>query len=374
MKVLVAMDSFKGSLSSMQAEIAVKTGIHRVNSQTDVSCIPIADGGEGTVAAILSAAGGRQIKTTVSDPLGRQIECEYGIIPGGTAVIEIASSAGLHLLSDEERDPMVTSSYGVGEMIADAMDRGVRSFLIGLGGSGTNDGGIGMLQALGYDLFDANMRAVPRGANGLKLITDISEDGRNPLLSECSFRIACDVKNPLCGTNGASVVFGPQKGADHCAVQKMDRWMLRYAETVKLSNPHADPEYPGAGAAGGLGFALMSFLGADLLRGIDVVMDYCHLEESIRVSDLVITGEGRLDGQTAAGKVPWGVAKLAKKYGKTVIAICGSLGRNAALCNQYGIDACFSILPAPCSLNEAMNSAEENLSNTTEQIFRLLNI
>lgn len=374
MNVLIAMDSFKGSLSSLQAEAAVRAGILRVDPKTVVTCVPIADGGEGTVDAILSAVGGQRIKTVCSDPLGRQIEGEYGILPDGTAVIEIAAAAGLHLLTETERDPIRTSSYGVGEMILDAVNRGARSFLIGLGGSSTNDGGIGMLQALGYELLDSEGRSVPRGAKGLKKIHTISTAKRNPLLVECNFRIACDVKNPLCGASGASAVFGPQKGADEFAVMQMDRWMSSYGALVTAVLPSSNTAAPGAGAAGGLGFAFMSFLGAKRLRGIDVVMDVCRMEEQIRDSDLVITGEGRLDGQTEAGKAPWGIATLAKKYRKPVIAICGSLGENAAACNQYGIDACFSVISSPCSLEDAMKNAEKNLSDTAEQVFRLLRL
>ena len=374
MNVLIAMDSFKGSLSSLQAEAAVRAGILRVDPKTVVTCVPIADGGEGTVDAILSAVGGQRIKTVCSDPLGRQIEGEYGILPDGTAVIEIAAAAGLHLLTETERDPIRTSSYGVGEMILDALNRGARSFLIGLGGSSTNDGGIGMLQALGYELLDSEGRSVPRGAKGLEKIHTISTAKRNPLLAECDFRIACDVKNPLCGASGASAVFGPQKGADEFAVMQMDRWMSSYGALVTAVLPSSNTAAPGAGAAGGLGFAFMSFLGAKRLRGIDVVMDVCRMEEQIRDSDLVITGEGRLDGQTEAGKAPWGIATLAKKYRKPVIAICGSLGENAAACNQYGIDACFSVISSPCSLEDAMKNAEKNLSDTAEQVFRLLRL
>lgn len=372
MNILIAMDSFKESLSSLAAGQAAAAGFYRACPDAEITLIPMADGGEGTTDALVYATAGRVEQVEVSDLLGRKRWCNYGILPDGTAVIEAAASAGLHLLRPEERNPLFTTTFGVGQMIGAAIDQGCRKFILGLGGSGTNDGGMGMLRALGFEFLDGNGAQVPHGAIGIGKVHSVKCHGARPELRECSFEIACDVNNPLCGDNGCSAIYGPQKGADAAMVKQMDGWMASYADAVKLALSCSDPDFPGAGAAGGLGFALMSFLNGTLHRGIELMMEHCSLHEKIAKADLVVTGEGRIDGQTAMGKAPWGIARLAKKLHKPVIAFCGSLRSNEKL--HESIDACFSIMTAPCSLEEALEpeTAAENLASTAEQVLRLI--
>lgn len=371
MKVLIAIDSFKGSLTSLEAGRAAERGILRAMPDADVTVKPLADGGEGTAEALITGMGGRTQSVTVHDPLGRELTAEYGILPDGTAVMEMAAAAGLTLLGEDERDIMSASTYGVGEMIADAVRKGCRDFIIGIGGSATNDGGAGCLQALGFGLFDGNGAPISRGARGLADLAEITADGALPQLRDCRFRVACDVKNPLCGDNGCSRVFAPQKGADAEDIHLMDGWLGHYAETMKRTFPQADPNCEGAGAAGGMGFALMFALGAELRSGAELVMEAVAMEQAVQQADIVVTGEGCLDGQTAMGKAPAVLAALAKKYGKPVLAFGGAVGRGAELLREKGIDACFSIQTRPCTLAEAMDSetAAENLSKTAEQVF-----
>ena len=371
MKVLIAIDSFKGSLTSLEAGRAAERGILRAMPDADVTVKPLADGGEGTAEALITGMGGRGQSVTVHDPLGREITAEYGILPDGTAVMEMAAAAGLTLLGEDERDIMSASTCGVGEMIADAVRKGCRDFIIGIGGSATNDGGAGCLQALGFGLFDGNGAPISRGARGLADLAEITADGALHELRDCRFRVACDVKNPLCGEKGCSRVFAPQKGADAEDIPLMDGWLGHYAETMKRTFPQADPNCEGAGAAGGMGFALMFALGAELRSGAELVMEAVAMEQAVQQADIVVTGEGCLDGQTAMGKAPVVMAALAKKYGKPVLAFGGAVGRGAELLREKGIDACFSIQTRPCTLAEAMNSetAAENLSKTAEQVF-----
>jgi glycerate kinase len=371
MKVLIAIDSFKGSLTSLEAGRAAERGILRAMPDADVTVKPLADGGEGTAEALITGMGGRTQSVTVHDPLGREITAEYGILPDGTAVMEMAAAAGLTLLGEDERDIMSASTCGVGEMIADAVRKGCRDFIIGIGGSATNDGGAGCLQVLGFGLFDGNGAPISRGARGLADLAEITADGALHELRDCRFRVACDVKNPLCGEKGCSRVFAPQKGAAEEDIPLMDGWLGHYAETMKRTFPQADPNCEGAGAAGGMGFALMFALGAELRSGAELVMEAVAMEQAVQQADIVVTGEGCLDGQTAMGKAPAVLAALAKKYGKPVLAFGGAVGRGAELLREKGIDACFSIQTRPCTLAEAMNSeiAEENLSKTAEQVF-----
>lgn len=374
MKITIAIDSFKGSLSTLEAGNAVAEGIRRVTPSAEIAVSPLADGGEGTVAAILAATGGEWREVWVSDPLSRPIRAAYGIIPHRqTAIIEMSAAAGLPLLTEAERDPMRTTTYGVGEMIADALSIGCKKLVIGIGGSATNDGGVGMLQALGYTFLDADGKEIVRGARGLETLCSIGIDHANAALQSCEILVACDVDNPLCGTRGCSAVFAPQKGADAQTVALNDRWLSSYAALTKEILPHADPDHPGAGAAGGMGFALLAYLGATLRSGIDLVIDETGLEEKIRDADLVITGEGRLDAQSCMGKAPVGVARLAKRYQKPVIALSGCVNDGARACNANGIDAFFPILQAPCTLAEAMDAqnAIRNLTATAEQVYRL---
>lgn len=374
MKIVVAIDSLKGSLSSVKAGQAVAEGVRKADETALIDVRPLADGGEGTVDALTYGMGGIIKQMQATGPTGHLTECCYGVIESRKmAIIEISSAAGLTLVSDAEKNPLYTTTYGVGEMIRDAIQNGCRNFVIGLGGSATNDGGVGMLQALGFEFTDKNGKPISKGAEGLDQLAAISCEHAIPELKQCCFRIACDVENPLCGTNGCSAVYGPQKGAEEEMIKKMDLWMERYAGKVKEIIPKADPDYPGAGAAGGLGFAFQTFLNGVLESGIHIVLDETSMEEYIKDADLVITGEGCLDGQTAMGKAPMGVAHLAKRHHIPVVALAGSIGRDAAACNQNGIDAYFSILKEACTLQEAMDpdSAYSNLKSTAEQVYRL---
>lgn len=376
MQVAVAIDSFKGSLTTFEAGEAVAQGVKRVYPNAQVHVCPIADGGEGTVSAIITATGGQMREIIVTGPLGEKITASYGLIPSRqTAVIEMATAAGLPLVETEKRNPLYTTTYGVGEMIKDAIAQGCRQFIVGIGGSATNDGGVGMLQALGFAFLDKDGNQVPFGAIGLKDIAKINTENALKELQNCHFQVACDVKNPLCGANGASYIYARQKGATDEDIAQMDEWLQGYANLTKTVFENADENAEGAGAAGGLGFALLSYFSAKMQSGIDLVIKETGLEEYIKNADVVVTGEGRLDGQSVMGKAPVGVAKLAKKHGKRVIAFSGCIGDNARACNEY-IDAYFPIVPRPCSLEEAMQreNAFENLKNTAEQVFRLIKV
>lgn len=375
MNVVIAIDSLKGSLSSIDAGYAISEGIHRVDSKTNVQIRPLADGGEGTVEALVQGMNGTFHDTMVCGPLGTPVSCRYGIIDETkTAIIEMSGAAGITLLSDSEKNPLHTTTYGVGEVIKDAISNGCRKFIIGIGGSATNDGGIGMLQALGYGFLNNRGEQVSFGATGLSELDTITDTDVIPELSECRFHIACDVTNILCGESGCSAVYGPQKGATLAMIDEMDQWLSSYAALAKEKYPKADPNRAGCGAAGGLGFAFLTFTNAVLESGIKIVLEETSLESYIRNADIVVTGEGRLDGQTAMGKAPVGVAGLAKKYGKTVIAFAGSVTKDSSACNQHGIDAYFPILRSITTLSEAMKpeNAKDNLADTAEQVFRLI--
>lgn len=339
MRVLIAIDSFKGSLSSMQAGRAVAEGIRQAIGAAQCVVRPLADGGEGTVEALREGLGGEECKVIVQGPMGVPTEAKYALA-GDLAVMEMAQAAGLALVPLEERNPMKASTYGVGEMILDAVDRGARRFVIGIGGSATNDAGRGMLEALGR-------RKLP----------------------ELEFSVACDVKNPLCGPEGASAVFGPQKGATPEMVKLLDARLSTFA--AEMGDPGLTP---GDGAAGGLGYAFRRCLGARLEPGVDLVLRTLKLEEEIVQADLVVTGEGRLDAQTAMGKAPFGVSMLAKRHGKRVIAFSGCIGQGAEILNEKGIDAFFPILREVSTLEKALDPvvAAANLTATAEQVFRLL--
>ena len=375
MKVLIAIDSFKGSLSSMEAAAAIKEGILLASENIDVNIRPLADGGEGTATALTMGMQGKTEAVTVTGPLGDPVSASYGILQKKTAIKEMASAAGITLVPYKKRNPLHTTTFGVGEMIADALQKGCRHFIIGIGGSATNDCGVGMLQALGFRFLDQSGNTVSYGADGVRNIVSIDASLANPLLADCDFRIACDVTNPLCGGNGCSYIYGPQKGADPAMISQMDAWLSAFADlTQKIHNKKADKNMPGAGAAGGLGFAFSAYLGGRLQSGISIVLEETHMEAAIQDADLIITGEGRLDSQTVMGKAPVGIASLAKKYNKKVIAFCGCAADDAMLCNTYGIDAYFPILQKPVSLEEAMDPAVagQNLKKTAEQVFRLL--
>ncbi|MED9965756.1 MAG: glycerate kinase [Blautia sp.] len=375
MKAVIAMDSFKGSLTSMEAGKAAAKGIYKVYPGAEILVKPLADGGEGTVNALVNGMDGTFETVRVTGPLGQPVDAVYGILSENrTAVMEMAQASGITLVKKEKRNPLHTTTYGVGEMIRDAIQKGCRRFLMGIGGSATNDGGIGMLQALGYNFLNETGNPVAPGAAGLKELSFISDTHVIPELKECEFHIACDVTNPLCGETGCSAVFGPQKGATPEMVRDMDLWMKQYASLARKLSPKADASIPGTGAAGGLGFAFLGFTNAVLESGIHIILKAAHMEEAIKDADFVITGEGRLDSQTAMGKAPAGVASLAKKYHKPVIAFSGSAAKDAVLCNKNGIDAFFPIIRGVCSLEEAMNpeNARQNMTDTAEQVFLLI--
>lgn len=374
MRVFVAIDSFKGSLTSLQAGNAVKEAVLQADSQAEVRVHPIADGGEGTVEAVCTAMNGVLTDVTVTGPLGAPVQAQYGILPGKIAVIEMSATAGITLIPAELRNPMKTTTFGVGELIKDAISRGCRHFIVGIGGSATNDGGVGMLSALGFRFLDEKGQQIPFGAAGLEKLVAISTKDAMPQLQECTFRVACDVTNPLCGENGCSAVYGPQKGADENMVRTMDAYLENYADLAAKVSEKADKNYPGAGAAGGLGFAFHGFLNATLESGIQIILEETRAEQFIKDADIIVTGEGRLDSQSVMGKAPVGIAKLAKKYGKKVIAFSGCITEDAAVCNQHGIDAFFPIIPGVVTLQEATNpeNAYRNLRHTAHQVFRLI--
>lgn len=377
MKVVVAIDSLKGSLTSMEAGYAISEGIRRAEPKADVIVRPLADGGEGTVDALVCGMDGNRQSVLVTGPLGSPVNCEYGILQDTkTAIIEMSGAAGITLVPEEKRNPLYTTTYGVGEVIKDAIVKGCRRFVVGIGGSATNDGGIGMLQALGFDFLDKDGKPIAFGAQGLEHLAAIGSDSVLPELAKCEFKIACDVNNPLCGEKGCSAVYGPQKGATPSMIMQMDKWLDNYATLAKEKFPNADPNKAGTGAAGGLGFAFLTFTNAVLESGIKIILEETSLEHYIEDADIVLTGEGRLDGQTAMGKAPIGVAKLAKKFNKPVVAFAGSVTKEATECNKNGIDAFFPILRGVVSLEEAMKpeNAKANMADTTEQVFRLLSI
>lgn len=378
MKAVIAIDSLKGSLSSMEAGYAAADGIRRVHGQdAEIIVRPLADGGEGTVEALVSGMNGIIQNVMVTGPLGTPVNCEYGIIESShTAVIEMSGAAGITLVPDEKRNPLYTTTYGVGEVIKDAISKGCRRFIVGIGGSATNDGGIGMLQALGYGFLDKEGKQVPFGARGLEVLEEITDTYVLPELEECEFRVACDVTNILCGEEGCSAVFGPQKGATPSMIMQMDKWLGKYAALAEKKCTKINANQAGTGAAGGLGFAFLSFTNAVLESGIKIVLEETSLEKYMENADIVITGEGRLDGQTAMGKAPVGVARLAKKHNIPVTAFAGSVTKEAIACNQNGIDAFFPILRGVTTLEDAMKpeNAKANMADTVEQVFRLLNI
>ena len=375
MKAVVAIDSLKGSLSSMEAGNAIAEGIYRADAEAKVEVRPLADGGEGTVDALVQGMNGSLRKVRVTGPLGDKVDAAYGIIEEAKmAVIEMSAAAGITLVPDEKKNPLFTTTYGVGEMIRDAIEKGCRKFVVGIGGSATNDGGIGMLQALGYDFLNSKGNAVPYGAKGLEDLAEIRKEHVLPELAQCEFKVACDVTNPLCGPLGASAVYGPQKGATPEMVREMDQWLADYAKLAANCSERADAEHPGTGAAGGLGFAFLTFTNAVLESGIKIVLEETKLEQYIQDADIVITGEGRLDGQTAMGKAPVGVAKLAGKYKIPVLAFAGSVTKDARKCNEEGIHAFFPILRGITTLEDAMDAenSRRNLMETVEQVFRLI--
>lgn len=375
MKVVIAIDSLKGSLSSMEAGMAIKDGVLAAKPDAEVIVKPLADGGEGTTDALIEGMNGERIDLTVTGPMHTPVDTYYGYLKDtNTAVMEMASAAGITLVPDSEKNPLLATSYGVGEMINDAIQRGCRNFIIGIGGSVTNDGGIGMLKALGVRFLDGNGEDAGEGGQALAKVARIDVSGMNPLLKECHIQVACDVNNPLCGENGSTYVYGPQKGVTEDMKKTLDEAMAHFARVTSETLENDYMNTPGAGAAGGLGYAFLAYTGATLTPGIELILDAVGLEEELSGADVVVTGEGRLDFQTAMGKAPVGVARLAKKYNAKVIAFAGSVTKEATACNKEGIDAFFPILRGVCTLAEAMDpvAARNNMTATVEQVFRLL--
>ena len=375
MKVVVAIDSFKGSLSSIEAGQAVKAGVLAAHPDANVIIKPLADGGEGTTDAFIEGLGGQRIDLIVTGPMGSPVSCYYGYLEKDkTAIIEMASASGITLVPAHQKNPLTASTHGVGEMILHALEKGCRHFIIGIGGSATNDAGIGMLKALGYSFLDEQGLDVGEGAQALGKVASIDAKNRHPLLDDCQFRIACDVTNPLCGENGATYIYGPQKGVTEAQKESLDQDMAHFADVTETTLNCAYKNYPGAGAAGGLGFACLSYLHASLTRGVELNLDAINLSDALNDADIVVTGEGQLDRQTAMGKAPVGVAKLAKAHGAKVLAFSGSVTKEAVACNQAGIDAFFPILRRIVTLEEAMepSTARSNMTASVEQVFRLL--
>lgn len=374
MKVVIAIDSFKGCLTSLEAGNAAKEGVLMSKKDAEVFVLPLADGGEGTVDT-LTYNKGEIKKIIVKGPLGHKIESSYGIIrENRTAIIEMATAAGLSLVNSTERNPLITTSYGVGELICDAIKEGCNNFIIGIGGSATNDAGVGMLQALGYRFFDNMGKEIGLGGIQLSKISSIGTNYAIKELEDCTFQIACDVKNPLCGELGASHTFAPQKGATKEMVVALDLALQHFAEKTY---EHFNVDYSnieGTGAAGGLGFAFLAYLKAQLKSGVEIVLDEIKIDKILENADYVITGEGRIDSQTAMGKAPIGVAKHAKAKGVKVIAIAGCISDDAYMCNGKGIDGFFSIVDGAISLEQSMDTetAKKNIVKTVSQIFRLL--
>lgn len=368
-KVVIAPDSFKESLSALEVAEAIERGFRQIFPQVQYVKLPMADGGEGTVDSMVAATGGEIVTVAVTGPLGQPVQAFYGLLgEGETAVIEMAAASGLHLAPKAQRDPRMTTSYGTGELIKAALDRGVKTIILGIGGSATNDGGAGMMQALGARLLDDNRQALPPGGAALAQLAYIDLSGVDPRLQQVSITAACDVDNPLCGANGASAVFGPQKGATPEMVTQLDAALRHYGTLLEQATGREVINAPGAGAAGGMGAALLGMLNARLRPGIEIVIETLQLEEALRDADLVITGEGRLDSQSIHGKTPIGVARVAKRFGLPVIGIAGSLSEDYQVVHQHGIDAAFSVLDRVVSLEEALAEAADNLEVTARNV------
>ncbi|MEM1505556.1 glycerate kinase [Domibacillus sp. 8LH] len=375
MKVLIAIDSFKGSISSIEGSEAISLGIKEIYPEAEIVTLPLADGGEGTVEALVQATDGKRVEKEVAGPLKEKVHAAYGILGDGkTAIIEVAAACGLPLVPDSQRNPLLTTTYGVGELISDAIEKGCREFVIGLGGSATNDAGIGMLQALGFRFLNQQNEEVGLGAQALHDIWKMDLSQVHAKLRECTFKVACDVNNPLYGPNGAAYIFGPQKGAAPDMIEQLDKGLKHFAEIVLHALGTDIHNTPGAGAAGGLGAAFSGFLNAHLQSGIQLVLDIVNMEKNMQGADFVITGEGKLDGQTSMGKAPLGVAQLAQKHKIPVLALAGGVNEETAVLNKLGVTSYFSIVNAPMTLEEAMDPkvAFNNLKSTTNQLFRLL--
>ena len=372
MKVVVAPQGFKGNLTALQVSQAIDRGIRRVLPDVVTSLVPMADGGEGTTQALIDALGGEMIPVEVTDPMGGRVLAHWGFLSDGvTAVIEMAVASGLSLVPPGKRNPLSATTYGTGELIRHALEKGCRKFIIGIGGSATNDGGAGMAQALGARLLDAKGEAIAFGGAALSSLEHIDVATLDSRLADCDILLACDVDNPLCGPNGASCVYGPQKGATSEMVAQLDKALAHYADVIERDLGIDIRDIPGAGAAGGLGAGLIVFLKAKLEPGVEVIIQATGLIMHLKGAELVFTGEGRIDSQTVCGKTPVGVARRAKEFGLPVIAIAGEIGDGYQAVFREGIDSVFSIAPGPISLSRSLSMAEELTADTAERAVRL---
>ena len=373
--ILLAPDSFKESMTAKEACEAMERGIKRANSRITCIHVPMADGGEGTMQSLLDATDGQLYRINVVGPLGVEVEATYGILGDGeTGILEMASASGIHLVSPEKRNPLITTSYGTGQLIKACLDHGIKKLLIGIGGSATNDGGAGVIQALGGRLLDKQGKELGFGGGELGKLATIDLTNFDSRLKDVVVEVACDVNNPLCGERGASNVFGPQKGADKEMIGILDNNLKHYSDIIKKQLGKDVLEEPGAGAAGGLGAGLMAFLNGTLKKGIEMVIEYSGLEEKVKDADMVWTGEGSIDFQTQYGKTPLGVAVVAKKHNKPVIALAGRVGDGIDILYEKGIDSIFGIMKGTVSLEEALVKGQENIEKTSENIIRLINL
>lgn len=369
MKIVIAPDSFKESLSALEVAKAIESGFREIFPDAHYVKLPVADGGEGTVEAMVAATHGKVVKVKVTGPLGEPIEAFFGLSgDSNVAFIEMAAASGLESVPQAKRNPLKTTSFGTGELIRHALDHGVKHCIIGIGGSATNDGGAGMVQALGAKLLDTQGQQIGQGGGALEQLSSIDISELDPRIKDCRLEVACDVTNPLTGKNGASAIFGPQKGATPEMVKQLDGYLAHFAKLIKGSLNIDVDSLPGAGAAGGMGAGLHAFCGAQLRQGIEIVTEALGLEALVKDATLVITGEGRIDSQSINGKVPIGVARVAKRYNKPVIGIGGSLTKDVDVVFDHGLDAVFSVLSSICTLEDALANAAENLHNTARNI------
>lgn len=375
MKIVIAPDSFKESMTAMEAAVAFEKGFREVMPEATLEKVPMADGGEGTVQSLVDATDGEIIHKIVTGPLGTPVEAFFGMLGDSkTAVIEMAAASGLHLVPKEKRNPLKTTTKGTGELILAAIEHGADHIIIGLGGSATNDGGAGMAQALGAKLVDQNGEDIGFGGGSLRDLAKLDVSLMDERISNVRFEVACDVDNPLTGERGASAIFGPQKGADPEMVKELDHYLTHYASLINRDMGKEVDAIPGAGAAGGLGAGVLAFLDAELKRGIDIVMEAAKLEDAVKDADLVITGEGKIDSQTIYGKTPIGVAKLAKRHGVPVIGIAGLIADDSDAVFDHGIDALFSIVPGAVSLEDALLNAKSYAYQSARNIAAVVNM
>ncbi|WP_174733431.1 glycerate kinase [Mesobacillus harenae] len=373
MKIVIAPDSFKESLTALEAAESIEIGFKSVFPDAEILKVPMADGGEGTVQSLVDATNGKILKQIVTGPLGEPVEGFFGILGDGkTAVIEMAAASGLELVPAEKRNPLTTTTRGTGELISAAIDYGAVHIIIGIGGSATNDGGSGMAKALGVKLLNFAGGEIGDGGGALADLARIDASGLDPRLEAVKIEVACDVDNPLTGPTGASAIFGPQKGASPEQVELLDSYLERYASIIERDLGRKVKDLPGAGAAGGLGAGLLAFLPAELKKGVDIIIAATGLAEKVKDADVVITGEGKIDGQTIFGKTPIGVAKTAKLYGIPVIAIAGHVANDSAAVHDFGIDVLFSIVPGAIPLRDALENASINVERLSKNIAALL--